>query len=1337
VGTLLDKESILMKRLLKILLSLFFLTFFISIIGLLGTEKGLHFIVEQAQQFIPGELKINQIQGRLLDRFSITGLSYRHQETAVTIDVFKFSWNSKALFNKEFHIQQLYIEGIDLKLPKSSEKNQEVSAPLQLPNVQLPLAIVIDQFQIKTVAIHQTEEKTIIINQLELQAIVTQQLSLQNLVFDSPQFGIKTAGRIALQPPYPLQLEMDWQANLPDNLHIAGKGQLQGHLQQLTLTQTLSKPTVIVLKTTIDQPLQDLTWTTQLDWHNLQWPLVAETPQVISQQGALQASGTLQDYQIALTAMIAAQPTLPQAKWFVKAQGNQQEITITELKSDVFGSQVSANGQIQWHPHLTVQLDLTAKNLGLQPFWADWPQDLTLNTQIIAQLADQQLKIEQWQIEIPKTSSRLNLQGTAILAGQETQFKTGLTWQQLQWPLTGKTTMMNTHQGQLQLAGTLKNYQLQLSGDMAGQNIPTGQWQIAGQGNDQSFEFKQLKGNLLKGVIHSSGKVQWRPTISWEIAVKGDKINPAAQWSDWPGQLLIDLESQGNLSTAGEIQTEINVKTVQGQLRNYPLKLQTSASIQGSHYKIKHFNFQSGKTHLTAQGDISDILSVQWTIDSPNLSTLLPQLQGKIKGKGQITGPLRLPHLIATAEAHSLIFQTYHLADLRVKLDVDLNQSDADNLIDIVATDLKQGNLSVKQVRLQGQGKITNHTLMLHLEIPDDQLLLQLGGNFDLKKQQWQGQLLQLKADSKDFGKWKMPTPTALTLSAVQVELAQLCLQNSPAKLCTIVHWQNGKTDLQVNLEKWSFELIKPFLPPNFHLEGMVEGQFTGTLHPDKTILADSTIRFLPGKVTTSLIEETLPYQGGTLKLQVNPQSGLTTKLELDLLKKSRIQGNLQLPRLSQIILSDTQSLQGEIQIVLNDLYLLPLLVPQVEKPQGTVDAFLTIGGTLTQPLLNGKLQIKQVAIDLPQQGLAIKDFNLAIVADGQKNVQIDASLRSGEGWLKLAGMVQLLSATDWKTQLQLDGERLEVINIPVAWALASPKINITVTPGQVDVTGNLLIPEAVITPLKAPSGAIVVSPDVTIVNSQTSPEEQQFPEKWAISSQVRVTLGEKVTVKGAGFGGRLGGSLVASNKPRQVTTGNGELRILEGFYKAYGQNLQIRQGKIIFAGNPIENPALDILAFRQVKQPLDDAITAGVAIQGNAQSPQLSLYSQPSMDQSNILSYLLLGKPVAQIAGNESQILLNALSSMPFGQGEGGTIEQIRQDLGLDTMEISSEGGVEAAALVVGKYLSPQLYISYGIGLFDNSNVVRLRYELTKRLTLETETGTQSGVDLRYTIER
>jgi len=666
-----------------------------------------------------------------------------------------------------------------------------------------------------------------------------------------------------------------------------------------------------------------------------------------------------------------------------------------------------------------------------------------------------------------------------------------------------------------------------------------------------------------------------------------------------------------------------------------------------------------------------------------------------------------------------------------------LNNQNAVNIIDIVATDFKRGTQSVKQLQLQGRGKITDHTLTLDLAIPKASLLLQLTGNFDPKKQQWQGQVYQLKTISEDVGTWQLPAPTALTLSKIQVQLATLCLQNQPAKICTAFNWQKGNTDLQLKLEKLPLNLAKPFFPPDFDLEGMVEGELISTVHSDNSLLAEVMLNFSSGKIKTKLVEETLHYQGGTLQFKINPNDGLTTQLELSLLKQSTIKGNLHLPNFTRLMPTGEQPLQGKMQIILNDLDVLPLLIPYIENPKGMVDTSLEVGGTLTHPLFKGKVQIKQVAVDLPEQGLAIKDLNVAVVANGRENLQVEASLRSGEGLLKLAGTVQLLSATDWKTQLRLTGNRAEVINIPSVWALASPELDMMMTPEQVKVTGSVFIPEAVITLSKAPSGSAILSEDITIVNSKTPTIEQQVSEKFAISSKVRLILGEKVTVKGTGFGGRLGGSLVASNQPHQVTTGNGELQILEGFYKAYGQNLQIRRGKIIFAENPIENPALDIRAFRQIKQSSDDDITTGVYIQGNAQSPQVSLYAQPSMDQSNILSYLLLGKPVAQIASNENQILLSALSSIPFGQGEGGTVEKIAQQLGLDKMEVSSERGIEEAALVVGKYLSPRLYISYGIGLFDNSNVLRLRYELTKRLTLETETGTQSGVDLRYTIER
>jgi translocation and assembly module TamB len=58
-------------------------------------------------------------------------------------------------------------------------------------------------------------------------------------------------------------------------------------------------------------------------------------------------------------------------------------------------------------------------------------------------------------------------------------------------------------------------------------------------------------------------------------------------------------------------------------------------------------------------------------------------------------------------------------------------------------------------------------------------------------------------------------------------------------------------------------------------------------------------------------------------------------------------------------------------------------------------------------------------------------------------------------------------------------------------------------------------------------------------------------------------------------------------------------------------------------------------------------------------------------------------------------------------------------------------------AALVVGRYLSPKLYVSYGVGLMESLNSITLRYPLSKRWQLEAESGEVHGADQFYTIER
>ena len=54
-----------------------------------------------------------------------------------------------------------------------------------------------------------------------------------------------------------------------------------------------------------------------------------------------------------------------------------------------------------------------------------------------------------------------------------------------------------------------------------------------------------------------------------------------------------------------------------------------------------------------------------------------------------------------------------------------------------------------------------------------------------------------------------------------------------------------------------------------------------------------------------------------------------------------------------------------------------------------------------------------------------------------------------------------------------------------------------------------------------------------------------------------------------------------------------------------------------------------------------------------------------------------------------------------------------------------------------MGRYLTPDLYISYGVGLFQPGHVFRLLYDLGRGFQLQTETGVATGADLLYTLER
>ncbi len=189
-----------------------------------------------------------------------------------------------------------------------------------------------------------------------------------------------------------------------------------------------------------------------------------------------------------------------------------------------------------------------------------------------------------------------------------------------------------------------------------------------------------------------------------------------------------------------------------------------------------------------------------------------------------------------------------------------------------------------------------------------------------------------------------------------------------------------------------------------------------------------------------------------------------------------------------------------------------------------------------------------------------------------------------------------------------------------------------------------------------------------------------------ALNSNIEVTLGDKVSFKGFGVTTDIRGVLHVSSEAQKPAVGEGQLSLHNGTYAAYGQNLTIERGNILFDG-PVDNPRLDIRAFRARSF---DGVRAGVAITGNVKNINTRVFTEPAKSESEALSYLI---------------------------GGGGAFDQ--------------------SSVALGKYLTPRLYVGYVLGLFDSSSVLMMRYRLTKTHSLETMSGDQQSVDLYYNIER
>jgi translocation and assembly module TamB len=146
--------------------------------------------------------------------------------------------------------------------------------------------------------------------------------------------------------------------------------------------------------------------------------------------------------------------------------------------------------------------------------------------------------------------------------------------------------------------------------------------------------------------------------------------------------------------------------------------------------------------------------------------------------------------------------------------------------------------------------------------------------------------------------------------------------------------------------------------------------------------------------------------------------------------------------------------------------------------------------------------------------------------------------------------------------------------------------------------------------------------------------------------------------------------------------------------------------------------------------------VEAGVEITGTALTPRATLVSNPNVPDTEKLSWLVLGHGLDGASRAEFDLIQAAAGAL-LSRGESATLQaRVAQATGLDEVGLKGSGeGLQGAVLTFGKRISSRVYVSYEQGITGASNLVKIKYTLTPRWTVQTQAGSDSAVDVFYTL--
>lgn len=1230
------------------------------------TRSGFDWALQQARGYLPEEVSLVEAEGRLIGPITVQGLRVRTEGMSVRVDQVQLHWRPHDLLRGRVGIEYLGFENVDVERRPEAAPAETGAGPPELPaSIDLPLALTIDRLAVDGAELHAPDAESLRLDRVSARIEAdADALRMTQLELLSPQLGAEAELRVGTAAPYPVSGRVEWRADAPEPVaSMAGRLDLGGNLEALQLVQRWREPARATLSAELRLLRADPEWQATIDL-----------------------------------------PKGPVSAWSSAAPG-----------LDV-GAQLELSGSFE-RASVTGVVDVT----GLPP----GPMRARLTAD--GDFAAQRLAIERLRVEPTRPDAWLSASGTVALEEGMPRFDLSLAWNDLAWPLTpGSEPVATSETGRLQVAGTPGDYQFEGQGRAWAPALEQEAAELEWSGSGSTERLDQLATTLeWRGArLEADGRLDWAQAQSARFDFTLADLDPARFDPALAGQ----LQARGSVEAHWGARTtaELALDDLSGQLNGRPVSGTARGAWRGDRLDLQRLDLSAGEARLQASGGLGgDRVALEWSLEVPQLSQLLPQAGGSLQGEGSVSGDPAAPSADFRLSGSELSFGETRLASLQASGEI-AEGGTAASRIGVRLRDVHAGAAEIEVLEAGIRGRRSDHRLTVELTAPRGDAVVVLAGGLD---QGWQGRLERAELTPTEGAQWRLNEPAAISWRAPAFELARACWLSDSARICTDAGGRIG--DWQASLEADSIPLARVARPWREDLRYAGELGLSVDVQQDGgPITGSGQLELSPGHIeadigdtTTTLIE----FDAGQARATVSAEQ-VDAMLELPLTDGGELAATMGLER------APPHPLAGRLRASVRDLGLLSELVPQLGGVDGSLTADVELGGTLSAPSASGEAALQAQRVSLPDVGLRLHQVDVAArLADG--GLSAEASARSGDG--QLAATVELTHEAErgWRGSGTVAGEEFTVVDLPELHATITPDLKWRIEDQQISVNGRVEIPSARVEPRDI-SNAVQPSPDVVVRSDQaeTGPTEgaESAPEDeevagWQVSADVRVVLGEEVRVDAFGLDADLAGDIRIIERPGQLTSGTGELSVVEGAYTIYRQTLTIERGRVLFTGGPLTDPGLDI---RAVRRPRD--VLVGVNVRGTLRQPRVELFSEPPMEESQVLSYLVVGLPLNETSSGERNTVAAAAAALASSrQGE-----RLASELGIDEVTLEEEEGGEGTSLVLGRYLSPRLYVGYGIGLLEQADSVRVRYEFTRQWTLETRSGATSSADLLYSIE-